>query len=202
MSVFLHFQYYFSYQCHSVLLVDESKVRVEYNRNAEVVLIISNGEIETLVVNHTGCMCRYNYHTIMAFMFSYMYTEAWEWTRKCVVGRGGGQKGGHESWGKLLKFTGKYEDKLLRWTEKWGGGKLLRRAAKWGEGQGDRKLGQAFLTDKQKKGNSASKHTFIATNLLIYCTFSASMLKVQLFLHCLPKKVRTHAPLLPRLLHS
>ena len=40
-----------------------------------------------------------------------------------------------------------------------------------------------------KKSNLASKHTFVALNLVLYSTFSAYMLKFQLLLNCMPQKV-------------
>lgn len=51
----------------------ESKVRVENYRDPEVVLLItSSGGIETLVVMHTDCTCRYNYRTIMVFVHVFL----------------------------------------------------------------------------------------------------------------------------------
>jgi glycopeptide antibiotics resistance protein len=35
---------------------------------------------------------------------------------------------------------------------------------------------------KARKGNMSSKHTFVALNLMFYCTFSVSMVVFQLFL--------------------
>jgi len=62
---------------------------------------------------------------------------------------------------------------------------------------GDLKVGgEAFITDKPKKGHLISKYTFIALNLAFYCTLSASMLKFQLFINFWPKKI-DHIPLDP-----
>jgi hypothetical protein len=45
------------------------------------------------------------------------------------------------------------------------------------------------LQDKQKKSHVAFKHSFVALNLVIYCTFSADLLKFQMFLDFFPKEV-------------
>ena len=55
----------------------------------------------------------------------------------------------------------------------------------------DRIAGGASFQNRQAtpKSNLASKHTFVALNLVLYCTFSAYIIKFQLLLNCMPQKV-------------
>ena len=78
-----------------------------------------------------------------------------------------------------------WRNKFQETTEKWGASFV----------KGPESGGQAFKTEKRIKGNFACKHTIVGLNLMIYSTFSASMLKFQLFLNfCLKSGGQKHSP--------
>lgn len=74
----------------------------------------------------------------------------------------------------------KVRGQTLGMTWNWGG--LWRCPKSVGRG------GASFQNWKARTGHLASKYTLLALILVIYSTFSASVLKFQLFLICLPKR--------------